>query len=141
MLRENDLLLARSGATVGKSFIYNPSWGIACHAGYLIKVRVRNDHSARFIYWFTNSSSYWDWVKSSFIQSTIQNISAERYSSLRVALPPDFNEQERIVDFIEDNCKYIDEQADAVERSVFKLEEYRSALITAAVTGQIEELR
>ncbi len=33
LLQPNDILLARSGATVGKSFLYDPSWGIACHAG------------------------------------------------------------------------------------------------------------
>src|SRR5947207_11778636 len=40
MLRYGDLLLARSGATVGKSFLYQESWGRACYAGYLIRLRL-----------------------------------------------------------------------------------------------------
>lgn len=32
--------------------------------------------------YFTQSGSYWDWVKSSFIQATIQNVSAEKYANL-----------------------------------------------------------
>jgi type I restriction enzyme, S subunit len=78
----NDILLARSGATVGKSFIYDPSWGTACYAGYLIRARIEKSQSAKFIYWFLNSSTNWEWVHANFIQSTIQNIGADRYANL-----------------------------------------------------------
>ena len=40
LLREGDILLARSGATVGKAFIYRSEWGEACFAGYLIRFRL-----------------------------------------------------------------------------------------------------
>ena len=39
LLARGDLLFARSGATVGKTFRYDPSWGIAAYAGYLIRAR------------------------------------------------------------------------------------------------------
>jgi len=39
LLKEGDLLLARSGATVGKTVMYKESWGRACYAGYLIRAR------------------------------------------------------------------------------------------------------
>ena len=39
LLAEGDLLFARSGATVGKTFKYHPSWGKAAYAGYLIRAR------------------------------------------------------------------------------------------------------
>ena len=44
LLKEGDVLLARSGATVGKSFIYSNEWGTACFAGYLIRARLRDSH-------------------------------------------------------------------------------------------------
>jgi len=37
LLKDGDILLARSGATVGKTFIYKASWGRAAYAGYLIR--------------------------------------------------------------------------------------------------------
>jgi type I restriction enzyme S subunit len=40
LLKSGDILFARSGATVGKSFMYHESWGRACYAGYLIRLRV-----------------------------------------------------------------------------------------------------
>ena len=50
LLKSNDILLARSGATVGKSFIYKESWGIACYAGYLIRARITQKYDARFFW-------------------------------------------------------------------------------------------
>lgn len=141
LLQANDILLARSGATVGKSFIYDRSWGVACYAGYLIRARVAPSYSAKFLFWFLNSSAYWEWVGANFIQSTIQNISADRYAGLTLAVPPDLAEQRSVVDFIDNHCLQLDAQFSIVRRSIEKLEEYRAALITAAVTGQIQELQ
>ena len=141
LLQPNDILLARSGATVGKSFIYKESWGTACYAGYLIRARIDKQHDARIFYWFLNSSLYWEWVRSTFIQSTIQNISADRFANLAIAHPTDRPEQERIVNFIENSCAEIDSHWEKVSSSVARLEEYRAALITAAVTGQIGGLQ
>lgn len=141
LLQHNDILLARSGATVGKSFIYKESWGVACYAGYLIRARISEEHDARFFYWFLNSTAYWEWVQSNFIQSTIQNISADKYANLQIAHPLDKAEQQRIADFIENSCAAIDRQWEKITGSVKRLDEYRAALITAAVTGQIAELQ
>ena len=139
-LEEGDILLARSGS-IGRSFIYKPEWGEACFAGYLIRARIKKKHDARYFYWFLNSTFYWDWVRSTFIQSTIQNINADRYTNLQIPHPSDNSEQKEIVDFIEVSCAEIDKQCELIARSLERLDEYRLALITAAVTGQLAELR
>ena len=141
LLKPNDILLARSGATVGKSFIYKVSWGVACYAGYLIRARIKKNHDARYFYWFLNSTSYWEWVRSTFIRSTIQNISADRFANLQVPHPSGKFEQKEIVEFIEVSCAEIDSQLALIARSLERLDEYRSAMISAAVTGQIPTLR
>ena len=141
LLQSNDILLARSGATVGKSFIYKASWAWLCYAGYLIRVRIENKYDARYFYWFLNSTSYWEWVRSTFIQSTIQNINAVRYANLHVPHPPDKCEQTEIVDFIEISCTNLDRQWERITRSLERLDEYRSAMITATITGQLAGLR
>ena len=141
LLQPNDILLARSGATVGKSFLYRTSWGVACYAGYLIRARIKAKHDTRYFYRFLGSTSYWEWVRSTFIQSTIQNISADRYANLRIPHPLDRHEQEAIVDFIDTSCAEIDGQREQISRSIERLEEYRSALITTAVTGQLAHLQ
>ena len=101
LLKEGDLLLARSGATVGKSFYYEPSWGRAAYAGYLIRARFNPARMIpRFVNYFTNSEQYWQWLASSFIQATIQNVSAEKYANLVVPVPP-VDEQSEIIVYLD----------------------------------------
>ena len=140
LLAEGDILLARSGATVGKSFIYRKDWGAACFAGYLILARIGRHHSADFIYQYLNSDAFWSWAGASLIQSTIQNISAERYANLWVPCPP-LSEQIAIADAVSLLRSQIADRERKVEQSLNMLNEYRSSLVTAAVTGQLEGLR
>jgi restriction endonuclease S subunit len=138
LLREGDLLLARSGATVGKSFYYEPSWGRAAYAGYLIRARFNPTKTMpRFVTYFTNSHQYWQWLSFSFIQATIQNVSAEKYANLMIPVPP-FEEQRRIVAFLDRETARIDALIEKINNSIDLLREYRTALISAAVTGKID---
>jgi restriction endonuclease S subunit len=138
LLKEGDLLLARSGATVGKSFYYDPSWGRAAYAGYLIRARFNPERMMpRFVNYFANSQQYWQWLNSSFIQATIQNVSAEKYANLAVPVPS-FDEQEEVVVFLDSETARIDALIEKVEKSIELLREYRTALISAAVTGKID---
>ena len=138
LLSEGDLLFARSGATVGKTFRYRPSWGIAAYAGYLIRARFDDMVvTPAFIDYFTRSQSYADWLLSNFIQSTIQNVSAERYANLAVPKPP-LPEQTAIAAFLDGETAKLDSLVANIREAIERLRELRSALITAAVTGRID---
>lgn len=138
LLEEGDLLMARSGATVGKNFMYKLNWGVACFAGYLIRARINQEIMfPEFGNLFLNSGSYWDWVNSIFIQSTIQNISAEKYANLVLPIPSK-DEQKEIVEFAARKRQQLGSVINEITRSIDKLKEYREALITSAVTGQID---
>jgi len=138
LLRDGDLLLARSGATVGKTFLYMKSWGSAAYAGYLIRSRFQQKCMfPAFSAYFCRSSNYWDWLKSSFIQATIQNVSAERYANMVVPMPP-IDDQKAIVTFLDTETAHIDTLIEKVEKSIELLREYRTALVSAAVTGKID---
>ena len=138
LLEDGDVLLARSGATVGKSFLYQPNWGTCAYAGYLIRARVeRRTVDARFVRYFTATSAYWAWLDSTYIQATIQNVSAERYASLTLPVPP-LSEQGAIVAFLERETERVTELVGHTEAAIERLQEYRTALITAAVTGKVD---
>ena len=138
LLRDGDLLLARSGATVGKSFIYDQSWGQCCFAGYLIRARCNSALLAsRLLHFFLASSAYWNWVNSNLIQATIQNISADRYAGLKVPVPPR-GEQGAIIRHLDHVLPKIDHLRNRSETVIEHLRERRTALITAAVIGQID---
>lgn len=138
MLQEGDLLFARSGATAGKTFLYRKNWGRCAYAGYLIRARLDTGEAVpEFIRYYTASSAYWDWLSSTLIQSTIQNVSAERYANLITPLPR-HSEQHAITAFLDRETAKIDALVAKKERLIELLEEKRSALITRAVTKGLD---
>jgi type I restriction enzyme S subunit len=138
LLCEGDLLLARSGATAGKTFLYKRSWGACAYAGYLIRARLDiKKVRPEFVRYFTASRNYWRWLASAFIQATIQNVSAERYASLRLPLPR-LIEQRVIIAFLDRETAKIDTLVAKKERLIQLLQEKRAALITRAVTKGLD---
>jgi len=138
LLKDGDILFARSGATVGKTFIYKEELGPACYAGYLIRFRPdKNKANPYYIYYYTLSKVYEDWIKQNIIQATIQNVSAEKYGNLQIPVPP-MEEQKRIVKYLNNKIQGIDILVESIHVQIQKLKEYRQSLISEAVTGKID---
>lgn len=138
LLEDGDILFARSGATVGKTFMYQDSWGKACFAGYLIRMRCdRNKILPKFLSLIAQSNYYWDQVNAGLVQATIQNFSGEKYGSMKIILPPIF-EQEEIVMFLGNELRRIDGVKQKTIESIELLKEKKIAFVSAAVTGQLE---
>ena len=139
LLKDGDILLARSGATVGKSFYYRSEFGISCFAGYLIRARVHKSKLAsRFAYWFFQSDSYWKYVSGSQIKATIQNVSAEKYGDLYLSLPLTINEQTQIANFLDHETTKIDHLIEKQQQLIELLKEKRQAVISHAVTKGLD---
>lgn len=97
VLKENDFLIARSGNTVGKTFLYREKQGKAIYAGYLIRfvldtTKVLPD----FLLAYTKCSIYKNWIKGNMRVSAQPNINSQQYMDSPVILPP-MNVQEEIV--------------------------------------------
>jgi len=138
LLSEGDLLFARSGATVGKTFLYQDSWGRAAYAGYLIRARMNQRKMlSRLAAHFSRSTNYWDWLRSNVIQATIQNVSAEKYAGLFLSVPP-IEEQENILKFLDRETARIDALIEKKRRQIELLQEKRAALISHAVTKGLD---
>ncbi|MBM6864123.1 restriction endonuclease subunit S [Bacteroides caecigallinarum] len=135
MLTKGDLLFARSGATVGKTFLYKEDYA-ACFAGYLIKARCnKNELLPNFIFYYTLSNAYQNWKNSIFIQSTIQNIGADKYSVMPIIAPP-LSEQQSIANYLDQKCSEIDELISIKQQKIEKLKDYKKSLIFECVTGK-----
>ena len=86
-LKEGDILFARSGATVGKTYYYDGSIGPAVFAGYCIRFRFDDSKVLpKFAYWCTKTSAYTEWVKGIQRPSGQPNINKEEFKSYRIAL-------------------------------------------------------
>jgi type I restriction enzyme, S subunit len=135
-LAPNDVLFARSGATVGKTFMFRNYAGEACFAGYLIRARTAPWRlSPLFLYFFTKTTVYEAWKNLIFTQATIQNISAVKYNYLAVPLPP-LGEQHKICEFVEDRNAEFASLSASIVRQIDTLVSYRKSLIHECVTGQ-----
>lgn len=138
ILQKGDILLARSGATVGKAFMYKREHGYCAYAGYLIRVKLNPKLIIpEYFMYFTNSSIYANWKDRTFIQATIQNISAERYGRLPVPLPS-LDVQMETIDILNSICGRIDALVMNYRKEIRVLEEYRTRLISDVVTGKID---
>jgi restriction endonuclease S subunit len=136
LLDDGDVLFARSGATVGKTFIFKNYAGAACFAGYLIKANTqRYKLMPEFLYYFTKSKAYEEWKNLIFTQATIQNIGADKYQYLRMTAPK-IDEQERIVVAIELLKKKVDALSEKIFDQIDTLKDYRKSLIHECVTGK-----
>ena len=100
VLHENDILIARSGATVGKSYIHKKSPYTCFFAGYLIRFVINPQKALPdFIFAYTQTKTYKEWVNAIQRPSGQPNINAEEYKSLEIPLP-DMDQQQVIVDII-----------------------------------------
>lgn len=101
-LRNNDILLARSGATVGKAYLHKTDIiNYDCFfAGYMIRFIVNPERIIpEYLFTYTQLKPYKDWVKAIQRTAAQPNINAEEYKSLLISLPP-FDIQNLIVDKI-----------------------------------------
>lgn len=133
LLKDGDILFARSGATVGKSFLYKSEYGDSAFAGYLIKASVNGIVTPEFVNYITQSSYYDIWKDQIFTQATIQNISAEKYNQLPIVVPSK-KEQQSIVHFLNKKANAINSIIQKQKDIIDKLTEYKQSIITQAVT-------
>ncbi len=133
-LQDGDILFARSGATVGKSFIYKEKYGKCAFAGYLIKASVNwRKVNPQFVYYYTLSAGYELWKSQIFVQATIQNIGADKYANLEIPLPS-LPEQGKIVSFLFKQCGQIDSVINRTRSGIEEYKKLKQAVITQAVT-------
>ena len=137
LLKHNDVLFARSGATVGKAFIYKTAYGKSAFAGYLIKASLNERLLPNLLFYYTQSSIYEEWKNQIFVQATIQNIGADRYKDLPIILPPT-DEQAEIASYLDEKTAAIDSLIQKKEQLITELEAYKKSLIYEYVTGKKE---
>lgn len=87
-LSDGDIVLARTGASVGKSYRYRPKDGPLVFAGFLIRIRPNPDKiDSVFLANFFTTTQYWDWVKITSPRSGQPGLNGPEYASLLIPLP------------------------------------------------------
>ncbi|WP_349535680.1 restriction endonuclease subunit S [Leuconostoc mesenteroides] len=86
-LKQNDLLFARTGASVGKSYIYTESDGLVYYAGFLIRVRIKPEFDSNFVFQNTFTSSYENFIRITSQRSGQPGVNAKEYASFEISIP------------------------------------------------------
>ena len=99
LLRPNDILFARTGGTVGKSFLVRDVPYEAIYAGYLIRTRYSALLCPQYLKYFMESPLYWQQLKTGTTATAQPNCNGQTLSNMLLPLPP-AKEQYRIVEKI-----------------------------------------
>ena len=97
LLQANDILFARTGGTVGKSFLVSEVPCESIYAGYLIRTRYSSLLCPQYLKYFMESPLYWQQLKSGTTATAQPNCNGQTLAKMLLPLPP-ANEQLRIVD-------------------------------------------
>lgn len=95
LLQKGDIVFARTGASVGKSYIYKPSDGRLYYAGFLIRARIKPQYCSEFIFQNTLTEKYRKFIYLTSQRSGQPGVNAQEYSSYEL-LVPQYAEQEKI---------------------------------------------
>lgn len=100
LVKENDILFARTGASVGKSYLYDTKDGELYFAGFLIRARIKPVYNGAFVYYQTKSKKYEKWVKLTSMRSGQPGINSQEYSGYPIAITGKV-EQDKIAGFFQ----------------------------------------
>ena len=133
-LKKGDVVFARTGATVGKTYLYNENDGALVYAGFLIKASPnKNILDANFLKFLTETSYYLNWVTLMSQRSGQPGINGAEYGSLKVATP-DIKEQKIISDRLLMALKKIQTEQSALS----KYQQLKTGLMQDLLSGKVE---
>ena len=150
ILKENDIVFARTGNSTGRAYFYDSRDGELVYAGFLIKFSLDpNKVNPKILKYYTHSKPYYDWVRSFDSGATRGNINAQTFASMPIELPSRTT-QDRIVDImsaIDDKIRNnnrinhnLEEQAQALYKSWFvDFEPFRGGNFVDSELGMIPE--
>lgn len=137
ILNKKAVLIANTGS-LGKAMLFDPDKEdeVCALNGHLIEAIANpNIISNEYLYFFIKSYNYINWVNRSYVQTTMQMLSAGRHKNLPVTVPS-LAEQQQIADYLDEKCKNIDNRVQKRRQQLEWLKEYKKSLIFDYVTGK-----
>ena len=132
-LNDDDIVFARTGASVGKSYLYKPNDGKLVFAGFLIRV---NPDAAKlvpaYLAGYVTTGAYWNWVRLMSMRSGQPGINGKEYGQLPIPLPPTLDEQRAIAGALSD----VDALIGALDKLIAKKRDLKRAAMQQLLTGQ-----
>jgi len=132
LLKEGDIVFARTGNTVGKSYLYKKGDGLLVFAGYLIRFRPKPEIlRPKYLKYYTESNIYWNWVNVISQRSGQPGVNSSEYKKLPILLPP-LIEQDKIVQIL----STWDQAITTLEKLINAKKQCKKALMQQLLTGK-----
>ena len=140
LLKVNDILFARTGGTVGKSFLVEEVPEKAIYAGYLIRTRYSSLLNPRYMKSFMESQLYWEQLKNGTIATAQPNCNGKTLAKMLLPIPPT-KEQDRIVKKLTQLSSFLDNYGLCQDRLNLLNEEIKEQLkksiLQEAIQGKL----
>ena len=140
LLKVNDILFARTGGTVGKSFLVEEVPEKAIYAGYLIRTRYSSLLNPRYMKSFMESQLYWEQLKNGTIATAQPNCNGKTLAKMLLPIPPT-KEQDRIVEKLTQLSSFLDNYGLCQDRLNLLNEEIKEQLkksiLQEAIQGKL----
>jgi len=140
LLKDDDILVARTGGTTGKSFIVKSAPKNSVFASYLIRLRLKRKVNLDFINLFLNSYVFWSQIIEMKSGSAMPNVNAEKLKTLKIP-KVSFTEQNDFVNSfknLEDNknLSFVFDRINEIEKLFINSKE-----ITTELNGQLDLIK
>ena len=139
LLKVNDILFARTGGTVGKSFLVEELPEKAIYAGYLIRTRYSSLLNPRYMKSFMESQLYWEQLKNGTIATAQPNCNGKTLAKMLLPIPPT-KEQDRIVEKLTQLSSFLDNYGLCQDRLNLLNEEikeqFKKSILQEAIQGK-----
>lgn len=136
LLNDGDILFARTGATVGKSYLVNGINDKAIYASYLIRVQTYKEVFPEYVKYFFESGFYWEQIGSSSIGIGQPNVNGTILSQLMIPIPPK-EEQHKIVDNLKGRLNIVDVIEGHKENLRTSIKQAKSKILDLAIHGKL----
>lgn len=134
LLAEGDLVIARTGASVGRSYLYRRDDGPLVFAGFLIRVTADPKKLwPPFLGAVTQTPRYWNWIRMTSMRSGQPGVNANELANLRLWLPPTVKEQVAIAALLSE----MDMELTAVEAELAKVRQTKQGMMQELLSGRI----
>jgi type I restriction enzyme S subunit len=136
LINDGDILFARTGATVGKSYLVKGLQDKVIYASYLIRVQTFSEILPEYVKYFFESGFYWEQIQKSSVGIGQPNVNGTILSQLEIPIPP-FDEQKRIVNELEAWLSIIDAIDNGKIELQIAIKLAKSKILDLAIHGKL----
>lgn len=123
-LKYGDILFARTGASVGKTYIYKDCDGLVYYAGFLIRARIKKEIDPEFVFYNTLTKEYDRYIRITSQRSGQPGVNAQEYAEYEVKVP-NYEEQIKIGTFL----RHLDNLITLHQYKVEKLKNIKKSML------------